>query len=185
MKNIVKLRRLNEKDADGMMEWMYDAEIQKNFRFEAENKEKKDILDFINNAEITLIDGKSIHYAITDFEDEYLGTISLKNIDLINKNAEYAICLRKEAQGKGIGEIATKELLCRAFSKFGMEKVYLNVFSDNFRAIRLYEKCGFVYEGTFRKHLFVRGDFRTLRWYSILKEEYNIQEVEKVCSGGV
>lgn len=170
----MKLRELEEKDADGMLEWMHDPEIQKGFRFSVEEQDREAVLNFIRNADIALIDGKDIHYAVSDEDDEYLGTISLKNIDLTNKKAEYAISLRKKAQGKGIAAEATRAILKIAFEQYHLERVYLNVLSDNKRAIHFYEKCGFVYEGEFRKHLFLKGEYRTLKWYSILKDEWKI-----------
>lgn len=168
----MSLRKLKEKDVEGMLEWMHDPVIQKSFRFNTENKKKEDVLNFIRKAEVEPIDGKSIHFAIVDENDEYLGTISLKNVDLTSQNAEFAISLRQKAQGKGIGTKATKELLNLAFNKFGLERVYLNVLSENEKAIHLYEKCGFIYEGEFRKHLFLRGEYRSLKWYSLLREEF-------------
>lgn len=168
------LRELKEKDAEGMMEWMHDPEIQKNFRFSVLDKTMKDILGFIREAETKITHGKSIHYAIAGEDDEYLGTISLKNVDLTSKNAEFAISLRKKAQGQGIGMKATHELLHLAFYDFDLQRVYLNVLSENERAIHLYEKCGFVYEGEFRKHLYLRGEYKSLKWYSILREDYNV-----------
>lgn len=168
----MRLRRLEEKDIEGMLEWMYDTEIQKSFRFSVEKKRKEDVLNFIREAETEPIEGKSIHLAIVDESDEYLGTVSLKNIDLESLNAEFAISLRRNAQGKGVGSEATKELLYLAFNKFGLERIYLNVLSENKKAIHLYEKCGFVYEGEFRKHLFLRGGYRSLKWYSILREDF-------------
>lgn len=168
----MSLRKLKEKDVEGMLEWMHDPVIQKSFRFNTENKKKEDVLNFIKKAEVEPIDGKSIHFAIVDGNDDYLGTISLKNVDLTSQNAEFAISLRQKAQGKGIGTKATKELLNLAFNKFGLERVYLNVLSENEKAIHLYEKCGFIYEGEFRKHLFLRGEYRSLKWYSLLREEF-------------
>lgn len=168
----MKLRKLKEKDADGMLEWMHDPEIQKNFQIAMRSKEKKDILEFIKKAEVVPIQNESIHYAIANEQDEYLGTISLKNIDMISRNAEYAISLRQKAQGRGIAAKATKELLNIAFKELDLERVYLNVLSENIRAIHLYEKCGFIYEGEFRKHLLLEGEFKTLKWYGILKEEF-------------
>ncbi len=159
---------------------MHDPVIQKSFRFNTENKKKEDVLNFIRKAEVEPIDGKSIHFAIVDENDDYLGTISLKNVDLTSQNAEFAISLRQKAQGKGIGTKATKELLNLAFNKFGLERVYLNVLSENEKAIHLYEKCGFIYEGEFRKHLFLRGEYRPLKWYSLLREEF---ENNCVCGG--
>lgn len=168
----MKLRKLEEKDADGMLEWMQDPEMQKGFRFNAEEKNREDVLSFIRNANIELVNGKNIHYAVSDEDDEYLGTISLKNVDLVNKKAEYAISLRRMAQGKGIATEATHEILKMAFEQYDLQRVYLNVLSDNQRAIRLYEKCGFVYEGEFRKHLFLRGEYKSLKLYGMLKEEW-------------
>lgn len=173
------LRKLKEKDADHMLEWMHDPEYQPWFRIDMTNKKKEDVLAFINTSESEIADGHNIHYAITDDSDEYLGTISLKNIDLLSLNAEYAISLRKKAQGHGIATEATKILLNKAFGELGLKRIYLNVLSENAKAIRLYEKCGFIYEGEFRKHLFLNGEFKSLKWYSILKEEYLTQSIHK------
>lgn len=177
----MRLRKLAEKDAEGMLEWMCDSAIQKRFRFNAGQKSMEAVLEFIRNADTKLIDGRDVHYAITDEKDEYLGTISLKNIEMTDKKAEYAISLRRKAQGKGIAYAATQEILRLAFEWYGLERIYLNVLSDNERAIRLYEKTGFVYEGEFRKHLFLRGEYKTLKWYSMLREEY---QMKKICGGG-
>lgn len=166
------LRELKEKDAEGMLEWMHDPDIQKNFRFTINNKTREDALEFIRNAVSEPINGKSIHYAIVDEDDEYLGTISLKDVDLTVRSAEYAISMRKKAQGKGYAYKATKEILRIAFEEFGFERVYLNVLSENERAIRLYEKCGFIYEGEFRNHLFLNGRYKSLKWYGMLKQEF-------------
>lgn len=170
---MITLRELQEKDSEGMLEWMHDPEIQRNFQKNMLEKSKADVLRFISEAVYYPVEGKSIHYAIADEKDEYQGTISLKNVDLINRNAEYAISLRRSAQGKGIGKEATQKLLEMAFQKFELKRVYLNVLGENIRAIRLYEKCGFVFEGEFRKHIFVAGKYQNLRWYSILDEEFN------------
>lgn len=166
------LRKLQEKDAEGMLEWMNDPDIQQNFRFNMAGRTIENVLMFIQTAETEPIEGKSIHYAIADEKDEYLGTISLKDIDLSAGKAEYAISLRKKAQGRGIAAAATKRLLRMAFEEFKLERVYLNVLSENTRAIKLYEKCGFVYEGAFRKHLYLKGGYKTLKWYGMLKEDY-------------
>ena len=60
-----------------------------------------------------------------------------------------------------------------AFNELGLNRVYLNVFPENKRAIALYLKCGFKYEGEFQQHVFVRGEYKNLEWYGILREEYN------------
>lgn len=168
----MNLRKLEKKDAEGMLEWMHDKEIQKCFRASMVNKTREDVLNFIESASIIPEDGQDVHYAVVDDEDIYLGTISLKNICFNDGNAEYAISLRSSAQGKGIGRQATHMLLKKAFEEIGLQRIYLNVLSENKHAISMYEKCGFIYEGEFRKHLFLRDKYYDLKWYAILKEDY-------------
>lgn len=168
----MELRALRECDAKGMMEWMNDPQIRQWFRLKTENTREDDVLDFIRKANTMPIDGGSIHYAAIDEKDEYQGTISLKNINLTDRNAEYAISLRAKAQGKGIAMQATRLLLRKAFEDIRLERVYLNVFTDNIRAIHFYKKAGFVYEGESRNSVFLKGEYRSLQWYRMLQEEY-------------
>jgi len=107
-----------------------------------------------------------------DENDEYLGTISLKEIDFENENAEYAIVLRKKAQGKGIATEATRLVLDAAFNKYCIHRVYLTVLADNKSAIKLYERCGFKLEGEFREHLKINGKYVNWKWYGILRQDF-------------
>lgn len=177
----VRLRRLQNKDCAGMLEWMHDVELVKYFRDDMSSKTGEDALKFIEQADIIPQNGRSVHYAIVEESDEYLGTISLKALNLMDGNAEYAISLRRSAQGRGIASAATREVLDIAFNQFDLERVYLNVLSENKRAIRLYEKCGFVLEGEFRNHLCLRGQYLNLRWYAMLRDEY---QKNRICVGG-
>lgn len=165
----MKLRNLEEKDLALMLEWMKDSTLTCFFTFKSDDIKEKDVLNFIKKSKKDL---KNKHYAIVNENDEYLGTISLKNIDFNNKNAEYAISLRKSAIGKGIAFFATKSILNIAFGELNLNKVYLNVLSDNIRAIKFYEKFGFIYEGEFINHIIINNQYRSLKWYSIFNEEW-------------
>ena len=48
----------------------------------------------------------------------------------------------------------------------------MSVLPDNNAAIRLYERCGFVYEGEFRNHIRKGDKYMNWKWYGMLKEEY-------------
>lgn len=162
----MKLRLLELKDADGMLEWMHDPKINCYFRFDAAGMTKEKVLAFIKHSIELAKERKSFHLAITE-EDEYLGTISLKNIDWERKEAEYAISTRSVAQGKGIATEATKEILRYAHVELGLNRVFLNVLSDNEKAISLYEKCGFRYEGMCKETVCINGEMKFLRLYAI------------------
>ena len=165
----MRLRKLEYKDVDGMLSWMHDDSINCFFANDFNSYTKEDVKKFIDSCNDS---EENVHYACVDENDSYLGTVSLKNIDRKNKNAEYAISFCKVAQGTGSSKFATKEILRIAFEELGLEKVYLNVLTENARANSFYKKVGFIFEGEFKKHICVGGTLKDLNWYRMLKEEY-------------
>lgn len=164
---MIRLRKLEEKDVPYMLEWMHDEESKTIFQASFDSMNVQDVIRFVNNS----FDEVNQHFAIVnDEDDEYLGTISLKNIDYKNQNAEYAISTRKKSRGTGYNSIASKLLLSYAFDTLKLNRVYLCVLSSNVRAQKFYEKIGFIYEGKFAKHLYQNGEFKDLLWYGVLKE---------------
>jgi diamine N-acetyltransferase len=152
-----------------MLEWMKDPDITRQFRADFSNSTFDSVLKFVETAQDFTY---SRHYAIVNELNEYLGTISLKNIDTSNLKAEYAIVLRKIAQGTHVAQDASKAILDIAFNELHLHKVYLNVLTQNTRANRFYQKFGFKLEGTFRDDIKIENEFYSLNWYSILKESY-------------
>lgn len=172
----ISLRFLSEKDAPLMLEWLHDLEITSCFRFDTGLMSLDKVYEFIRDSQDATV---NVHFAVTDTEtDEYLGTVSLKNIDFSAKSAEYAIVLRKKAQRHGCGYAATKQILEYAFYKLDIQRVYLNVLSDNEMAVRFYEKFGFIFEGEFLRHVFIRGEIHSLKWFRLMRQEY-----EKIMGG--
>ena len=166
----IKLRPLSEKDAPLMLEWLKDKDVTRYFRFDSSSSTIESVVDFINESQN--ID-ESVHFAIVNADsDEYLGTISLKNIDSVAKNAEYAIVLHKNAHGKGYAQAATDSILDFGFNELGLERIYFNVVSANERAIRFYEKYGFINEGEFKSHINIRGEVYSLKWFRMMRDEY-------------
>lgn len=164
---MIKIRKLEYKDVPFMLEWMHDEEVKEIFQNDFSSVDENKAKQFIKDSYTS----KNIHFAIVDDnDDEYLGTISLKNIDYKNKNAEYAISTRKKARGTGYNTIATQLLITYAFEELKLHKVYLNVLTCNKRAINFYRKIGFSYEGTFKKHLYINGKYMDIDWYGVVND---------------
>ena len=120
------LRKLEERDVSAMLEWMHDETVANNFRFDFMSMTEEKALDFVSKS----FSDENQHFAIVDEDDNYLGTISLKNISSTDNNAEYAIVLRRNFWGKGYAQKATAEILNYAFNTLKLHKVYLNVLSE-------------------------------------------------------
>lgn len=164
--SMAKLRPLIIDDANYMVEYINDKEISSNFKF---TRYPFSIDKFRSFIQSSWSDEKNIHFAIE--ESEYAGTISLKNINNIDKTGEYAIVTRKKYWGTGIAKEATNQILKYGFDTLNLQKIYLNVLSTNIRANKFYKKIGFQFEGTFKKHVFIDGAYEDLNWYCIFKGE--------------
>jgi RimJ/RimL family protein N-acetyltransferase len=63
-------------------------------------------------------------------------------------------------------------MIAHAFTGLALHRVALTVFEFNSRAIRAYEKCGFVVEGRARQAIFRDGRFWDELHMSILLDEW-------------
>ena len=133
----MKLRKLEEKDVQPMLEWMHDPFVVADLQTDFASKTEADCRAFIEAAAT----GKDVHLAIASDEDEYMGTVSLRNIRC--GKAEFAITIRRTAMGRGYSSFAMKEILRIAFEERDLKTVYWCVDPKNARAVRFYEKNGY------------------------------------------
>lgn len=103
-----------------------------------------------------------------------IGTIGLDHIDFANQSAELGNVLigKQDALGKGCATEAVTLLLSYCFLRLNMNRIYLEVYFDNFRAVKLYERCGFTVEGTLREARFEGGEFKSVLAMSVLRREF-------------
>ncbi|MCI0711440.1 MAG: GNAT family N-acetyltransferase [Chloroflexi bacterium] len=84
-------------------------------------------------------------------DNTLIGFVAL-DVNWPNQNAFLAIGIGEPAVwGKGYGSEAMTLILDYAFNELSLHRVGLNVIATNTRAIVLYEKMGFVYEGAQRE----------------------------------
>jgi RimJ/RimL family protein N-acetyltransferase len=85
-------------------------------------------------------------FSVLRLEDNRLiGHCGFVDVDHEEKTAQLRITLGDtSSHGKGYGTEATQLLLRYAFDEMGLQSVWLRVLSDNTRAIRVYEKNGFI-----------------------------------------
>jgi RimJ/RimL family protein N-acetyltransferase len=152
------------------------------------------VLDWINNPELKYLTGTV--FPVSEIEHEkwfenkirekfnkifgieeqstkrLIGVAGLNNTDLINRNTDLYIYIGDGNQwGKGLGTDAVKTLVSFVFNELNLHRISLVVFSYNKRAIRSYEKVGFVSEGIMRESLYKDGKYHDKILMSIINDK--------------
>jgi RimJ/RimL family protein N-acetyltransferase len=101
------------------------------------------------------------YFAIeTNADAKHVGNIWLWNIEPRHRKAEVRIVIGDRAhRGHGTGTEAISLLCAHAFTRLHLHKVYAYVLAINARALRAFEKAGFVVEGTLREDRCVDESF--------------------------
>ena len=113
-------------------------------------------------------------FAIETLKDgRYIGGCGVHSIQARNRRVRVGIFIGdKDYWGHGYGSDAMSLLLKFAFEEMNMHRVELKVFAYNPRAIRCYEKLGFVHEGRTRESAFHQGQYHDDLTMGILEHEW-------------
>ena len=170
------LRPLEPKDAPLMLEWMHDTSVVGLLRTNFASKTIEDCEQFIKNS---LDDSKDLHLAIASDEDEYMGTVSLRDIE--NGIAEFAITVRTKAMSRGYSWFGMEAILKKAFEELNLDCVYWCVSRKNTRAVRFYDKHNFHEALDIPAEVLKRYEgIEDLKWYSVLRDD-DINEKDSVA----
>ena len=167
-----KLRELEKKDMPVVNSWRNDPELISMlgapFRYINYDVDDKWFDGYMMNRSTT------VRCAIvSEKDDTILGLVSITSINQLNQSGTLHIMIgEKDNRGKGMGYFAVSEMIKHAFFNLNLHRIDLDVLSTNIAAQKLYEKCGFVKEGTKRKAVYKNGSFVDMYFYSILREEF-------------
>ncbi len=117
-------------------------------------------------------DKNELHLSIFDKLDNCLvGYIILAGYSSPNSSIEFRrIAISRKGHGFGRGAIQLMKELC--FKQHQKNRLWLDVFSDNKRAINLYESKGFIKEGLLRDCVMQGDVFKSFWVMSILSHEF-------------
>ena len=155
---LVFLKPLTSKEKKQVDIWDKDLEVSKHREVDGEKKKKL----------------KSISFSIYDKATfKLIGNIGISSIDLKNKHAEIGMAIGdKNYWGKGYGTDTIKVILNYCFSKLDLNKVYLDVWEENKRAINCFLKCDFKNDGVLRQHVRKGNKYHNKLVMSILRSEW-------------
>jgi RimJ/RimL family protein N-acetyltransferase len=114
------------------------------------------------------------YFIVCRLEDERpVGNVGLFDLDLVNGSAGIGITIGEETdRGRGIGRDAMETVLDFGFGRLRLERMWLDAYRFNERAIRSYERIGFVHEGVARHGGYRDGEWVDLVLMSVLRDEW-------------
>jgi RimJ/RimL family protein N-acetyltransferase len=103
--------------------------------------------------------------------DELIGNIGLNGVDYKNGTAELGIFIGEENNlGKGYGTEAINLLTNYAFNELRLHTIYLIVYDINERAMKAYNKCGFVECGRRHEAVYRHGKYIDLVYMELINK---------------
>ena len=88
-----------------------------------------------------LAEGAALFSMLEKDTGAFIGNIEL--MDIADGAGELGIAITAAMQDKGYGTEAVSAMVRYGMDTLDLHRVFLKVFPDNARAIRVYEKCGF------------------------------------------
>lgn len=150
---ICYLRSLLKEDIQGnWFKWFNNPNVNK---YMYNGTFPNNVKSFENFIESQVSSYNNCILAICDKENhEHVGNIGIHNIDWVNGSGEYGIVVGEErCWSKGYAREASELIIGHAFSRLNLRKIWLSVFQTHERAIKLYEKLGFIKEAELEKEV--------------------------------
>lgn len=113
-----------------------------------------------------------VFFTIVDKNKQVIGYTFLNAINWVNRNCYFGIIIGdKNQRGKGIGKETLRLITNYAFNNLNLNKITLEVVTNNKTAIKLYESFGFANEGELKKQAFVNGKYENIKIFSIFQSK--------------
>ena len=157
--NII-LRPIEHSDTPDIIRWRNNPQVKCNFVYQEALTEAAHT-HWLSGP---VAEGRAVQFIIIEKASmQAIGSVYLRDIDYMNRKAEYGIFIGEDAaRGKGIGRECARLVLDYAFKTLDLHRVFLRAFADNEAALRSYQNAGFVVEGCFRDDVCIDGKFRDM-----------------------
>ncbi|MFP4655999.1 MAG: GNAT family N-acetyltransferase [Candidatus Woesearchaeota archaeon] len=137
-------------------------------------KRVEDSLKYLFDKEEETKKGKKVEYGIY-LKREYIGNISIFDIDEKNKSGEIGYWLSSSRTRNGYMTEALKILEKEVFENLGLNRIQIRCDEDNKASSGVAKKCNYTYEGKMKEESFSEhfDGFRNMLLFSKLRSEYD------------
>jgi ribosomal-protein-alanine N-acetyltransferase len=105
-------------------------------------------------------------------DHRFVGACGLVDWEAEHARAEVGFVLSREYWGRGLMPEAVRAMFSFGFERMNLNRVEARCIVENAASARVMEKAGMAYEGTLRQREYIKGAYRDIKLYAILKEEF-------------
>lgn len=151
------LRPFTESDADTMARIIEDPEV---VRFTGEPSSELTLERLRSWYGSRAEQPDRLDLAVTDrATGELVGEVVLYEWDPAARSCTFRTLIGPRGRGRGLGTEAIRLIVGHGFEQLGLHRIQLEAYAYNHRALRVYEKVGFVVEGIRREVEFRDGEW--------------------------
>ncbi|MET8976298.1 GNAT family protein [Streptomyces sp. NPDC004539] len=166
------LRPFTEADAEGMAVLLDDPEVIR-FTGASPNPLGPEFLRSWYGSRAAQAD--RLDLAVTDrASGELVGEVVLNEWDPEARSCTFRTMLGPRGRGRGLGTEATRLIVGYGFDRIGLHRIGLEAYAFNSRALRVYEKVGFVREGIRREIELKDGEWVDEVLMAVLEGEWAV-----------
>ena len=171
----VRLRAIEKDDLPKFVRWMNDPEVIEFLLISSPLSMAMEEKWFERQVAIPPNEGQVLAIeALVDGNWVHIGNVGIHNVEPVHLNAEFGIVIgEKDYWNKGYGTEAARLALKHGFENLNLHRIFLNVYENNHRGIKAYEKAGFVKEGVLREAIFKNGRYLNVIIMSMLHSEWD------------
>ena len=166
------LRRLTMDDAADVFDYAQNSEVARFMPWDR-HRSIDDAKAFIHMTQQQLEANKSCELGIEYKQTgRVIGSIGITSIDTLNNSGMVGYALSHAYWGQGITTEALQRLLQYMFEDLKLNRIEALHVVQNEASGRVMQKAGMTYEGVMRKKLLAKGDYRDVKFYAILKDDW-------------
>ena len=164
------LRPWQDEDIELLYKGLNDSAVRETL-FTFRPKSRYELMEEIKK---DLTSDKSILLTICECNsNQAVGMTAFYRIDYVSRAAIFFLSIYDSTKWHmGYGSEATKLMVDYAFNCLNLNRIQLHVAAENPKAVSIYEKCGFIKEGTLREAMYHNDRYVDFYVMSILRSDF-------------
>jgi ribosomal-protein-alanine N-acetyltransferase len=165
------LRRMTLNDAEAVFAYASDPEVTRYVLWDT-HRSIQDSRAFLELAISKYDGGGEPDWGIVYKGDHrFVGTCGIVSWEPDHARAEIGYTLSRDYWGRGLAPEAVRAMIYFGFGRMDLNRIEARCIAENTASARVMQKAGMTREGKLRQREFIKGAYRDMELYSILKSE--------------